>query len=186
MAIPSRSGASTLSWGLSAATATSKRTWSLPLPVEPCPTQVAPSRAAASTSNWAIRGRPSAVARHRSEHLRPAGAVDPGRQRAGRAWRGGQYRDPLSAPDRQGKVAEQPAQLLLPASRRGSAQAVFGLDVMTLRPGDPHQTELRDIARNGRLRGQDSGAMQPLDELFLGRDLVFGDDRQDRLLTLTL
>jgi hypothetical protein len=43
------------------AVVTSKRTWSLPLPVEPWAMWVAPTSRAASTSFLAIKGRPSAV-----------------------------------------------------------------------------------------------------------------------------
>ena len=41
---------------------TSNRTWSFPLPVQPCATATAPCSLATRTISWAIRGRPSAVA----------------------------------------------------------------------------------------------------------------------------
>ena len=58
----SLTGATTSRSGASAAVATSNRTWSLPLPVQPCAMAVAPSRRATCTSIAAMRGRPSAVA----------------------------------------------------------------------------------------------------------------------------
>src|SRR5260370_4548425 len=58
----SRTGATTWRSGARAAVATSKRTWSLPLPVQPCATAWAPSRRATSTIIAAISGRPNAVA----------------------------------------------------------------------------------------------------------------------------
>src|SRR3954462_684030 len=56
-------GATTSNPGSSAWTATSKRTWSLPLPVHPCATASAPSACATSTRSWASSGRARAVAR---------------------------------------------------------------------------------------------------------------------------
>src|ERR1700693_4290230 len=58
----SRTGATTSRSGARAAVVTSNRTWSLPLPVQPCAMAVAPSRRATSTIIAAISGRPSAVA----------------------------------------------------------------------------------------------------------------------------
>src|SRR5215212_6972955 len=57
----SRTGATTVRSGAMEAVVTSKRTWSLPFPVEPCATCVAPTSRAASTSFFAMSGRPSAV-----------------------------------------------------------------------------------------------------------------------------
>ena len=54
--MPTRIGATTSSRGSSACTATSKRTWSLPLPVQPWATASARSRFATSTSSCAISG----------------------------------------------------------------------------------------------------------------------------------
>ena len=53
----SRQGAITRSSGASAAYVSSKRTWSLPLPVAPWATASAPSRRATSTWAWAMSGR---------------------------------------------------------------------------------------------------------------------------------
>ncbi len=55
-----RTGASTSRSGASARTDTSKRTWSLPLPVQPWATESAPNSRAASTRCLAITGRDSA------------------------------------------------------------------------------------------------------------------------------
>ena len=43
--------------------ARSNRTWSLPLPEQPCARAEAPSERATSSTFWAIRGRARAVAR---------------------------------------------------------------------------------------------------------------------------
>ncbi len=56
----SRAGAITFSSGASAPIPTSKRTWSLPLPVQPCETMVPPCLAAAATRCLTISGRDSA------------------------------------------------------------------------------------------------------------------------------
>jgi len=58
----SRTGAMTRSSGASVWKVTSKRTWSFPLPVQPCATATAPCSRATRTINCAIKGRPSAVA----------------------------------------------------------------------------------------------------------------------------
>ena len=55
-----RTGASTSRSGASARVDTSKRTWSLPLPVQPCPTASAPWRRADATRCSTITGRESA------------------------------------------------------------------------------------------------------------------------------
>ena len=52
-----RQGAITLSLGLRAIMVSSKRTWSLPLPVQPCAMASAPSFSAISTIFLAIKGR---------------------------------------------------------------------------------------------------------------------------------
>ncbi len=57
----SRTGATTVRSGAIEAVVTSKRTWSLPLPVEPCAMWVALTSRATSTSFLAIKGLPSAV-----------------------------------------------------------------------------------------------------------------------------
>ena len=51
----------TLSSGASVATVPSIRTWSLPLPVQPCAIVSQPVLRAYSTASLAISGRPSAV-----------------------------------------------------------------------------------------------------------------------------
>ena len=56
----SRTGAFTLSSGARAASPTSNRTWSLPLPVQPCATTVAPFSAATRARWVTISGRDSA------------------------------------------------------------------------------------------------------------------------------
>ncbi len=56
----SRIGASTTSVGAIAMAVTSKRTWSLPLPVQPCAIAVAPVSAATRTRWRVISGRDSA------------------------------------------------------------------------------------------------------------------------------
>ena len=56
----SRTGANTLTPGASAARPTSKRTWSLPLPVQPCETIVAPYSRATAARWFTISGRDSA------------------------------------------------------------------------------------------------------------------------------
>jgi hypothetical protein len=56
----SRTGASTFRSGASAPTPTSNRTWSLPLPVQPCATVDAPCWRAAATRCLTISGRDSA------------------------------------------------------------------------------------------------------------------------------
>jgi len=53
----SRCGARILRSGAMPLTARSKRTWSLPLPVAPCATAVAPCLRAAATRCLAIKGR---------------------------------------------------------------------------------------------------------------------------------
>ena len=58
----SRTGAMISRSGASARVLTSKRTWSLPLPVQPWAMAEAPSSRATSTSILAISGRPMAVA----------------------------------------------------------------------------------------------------------------------------
>ena len=55
-----RTGASTFRSGASARMLTSKRTWSLPLPVQPCATASAPCSRAAATRWRAMTGRDSA------------------------------------------------------------------------------------------------------------------------------
>ena len=60
--MPTRIGATTSRPGSRAWTAMSKRTWSLPLPVQPWATASAPSFRATSTSSWASSGRARAVA----------------------------------------------------------------------------------------------------------------------------
>ena len=59
----SRTGAITRNSGSSAATAASIRTWSFPLPVQPCAIVSHPVRRACSTASFAISGLPSAVNR---------------------------------------------------------------------------------------------------------------------------
>ncbi|CPU65939.1 Uncharacterised protein [Mycobacteroides abscessus] len=56
----SRTGAIVLSSGARDVVATSKRTWSLPLPVQPCATVVAPNWRAARTRCLTMTGRDSA------------------------------------------------------------------------------------------------------------------------------
>ena len=56
----SRTGARHRSSGASAWMPTSNRTWSLPLPVQPCATVAAPNRFAAATRCLTISGRESA------------------------------------------------------------------------------------------------------------------------------
>ena len=56
----SRTGAMTVSSGASAPMPTSKRTWSLPLPVQPCDDRVAPWFRAAATRCLTMTGRDSA------------------------------------------------------------------------------------------------------------------------------
>ena len=56
----SRAGATTLRCGASAAMPASNRTWSLPLPVQPCETIVPPWARAAATRCLTISGRDSA------------------------------------------------------------------------------------------------------------------------------
>ena len=56
-----RTGAITFSSGASVATVPSIRTWSLPLPVQPCAIVSQPVLRAYSTASFAISGRPSAV-----------------------------------------------------------------------------------------------------------------------------
>ncbi len=58
----SRAGATTLIAGASAAALTSNRTWSFPLPVQPCAMPDAPSSSAMRTRCFAMSGLPSAVA----------------------------------------------------------------------------------------------------------------------------
>ncbi len=55
-----RTGASTSRSGASARTLTSKRTWSLPFPVQPCATASAPCSRAAATRCREMTGRESA------------------------------------------------------------------------------------------------------------------------------
>ena len=54
-----RTGATTSRSGARAAVETSKRTWSLPFPVQPCPTASAPKERAAATRCLTITGRDS-------------------------------------------------------------------------------------------------------------------------------
>ena len=56
-----RTGATIFISGASVSTVPSMRTWSLPLPVQPCATASQPCSRAFSTAILAIRGRPSAV-----------------------------------------------------------------------------------------------------------------------------
>jgi hypothetical protein len=56
----SRSGAITRTLGYFALNASSKRSWSLPLPVQPCTTASAPRSSAMSATASAITGRESA------------------------------------------------------------------------------------------------------------------------------
>jgi len=56
----SRTGACTLSPGARLASPTSKRTWSLPLPVQPCATMAAPFSAATRARWVTMSGRDSA------------------------------------------------------------------------------------------------------------------------------
>ena len=58
----SRTGAMIFSSGASVWNVTSNRTWSFPLPVQPCATATAPCSRATRTMSCAISGRPSAVA----------------------------------------------------------------------------------------------------------------------------
>src|SRR6266550_3051600 len=73
-----------------------------------------------------------------------------------------------------------------PAAGRRRPQPLVGFDVVALRSPDPNQAELGDVTRHRCLRGGHPDAAETLDELFLGRDLVLGDQREDRLLPLTL
>ena len=57
-----RAGAMTVIVASSARADTSRRTWSLSFPVQPCAITVAPSIRATSTRCLAMSGRPSAVA----------------------------------------------------------------------------------------------------------------------------
>src|ERR671922_310711 len=65
-----RTGAITSRSGASARVETSKRTWSLPLPVQPWPTAVAPWRRAAATSSSTM------IARDSTENVGQAGPVE--------------------------------------------------------------------------------------------------------------
>jgi hypothetical protein len=56
-----RTGAMIFMSGASAITVDSMRTWSLPLPVQPCAIVSQPASFAFSTASFAISGRPSAV-----------------------------------------------------------------------------------------------------------------------------
>src|SRR5579864_7557340 len=57
---------------------------------------------------------------------------------------------------------------------------------MAFRAAEPHQTELSNIPRDGRLRRRNAGTFQALDELVLGRHRMLADDRKDGFLPLTL
>ena len=59
----SRTGAMILRSGPRVWNVTSNRTWSFPLPVQPCATATASCSRATLTINCAIKGRPRAVAR---------------------------------------------------------------------------------------------------------------------------
>src|SRR5690606_17554553 len=60
--------------------------------------------------------------------------------------------------------------------------------VVALAAGSPHldQAQLRDVSRDGGLRGDESGGPQALQELRLGFNRVFLDKAQDGLLPLFL
>ena len=142
----------------------------------------------ATVRAWLERKRDEdgVVARHRPEHLRPPRAIDGRGERIGGPRRRGKHRDALTAPNGQRQVAKQPAQPLLAPGGRGGAQAVVRFDVVAFGPRDADQAELSDVSRDGGLSGDDASALESVDQLFLSGNLMFIDDREDRLLSLTL
>src|SRR5437764_1006827 len=82
-------------------------------------------------------------------------------------------------------VSQRPAPVLAAGAGCG-AEAVVRFDVVPFGPRDADQTELSDVSRDGGLGRDDTGAMQAVDQLFLRGNLMFIDDREDRLLSLTL